>query len=205
MTVHPPHLNPSQAVERIREIIVGRHLERLESRVIRLESGGDKDSHGHTSLDDRLHATEARLEALKENVHRIVETSREELESRILQQRSETQRLAAQIQHVASCNANEAAAPVSTQPLEYRIGTWIATWQKSFQEQLHLRENQLASQLRNEFSLLGEATNARITHLENRMMDRDSMEERFHRISQAARTLAECASPASLGSRPAPC
>ncbi len=205
MTVHPPHLNPSQAVERIREIIVGRHLERLESRVIRLESRGGNDPIGQDSLDDRVHATEARLEALKENVHRIVETSREELEARISLQRSETQRLAAQIQHVASYKLSEAAAPPSNQGLEYKIGNWIASWQKSFQEQLQARENHIAFQLRSELNSVGEATNARITHLEKRMMDRDSMEERFQRIAHAARTLADCASPDSPGSRPNPC
>jgi hypothetical protein len=198
-------MNPSLAVERIREIIVGRHLERLENRVIRLESGNLRETSGQISLDDRLHATEARLEALKENVQRIVETSREELEARILQQRSETQRLAAQIQYIASHKLQESETHSSTHPLENKIGTWIATWQKSFQEQLRDREERLAAQLRSELASLGEATNARLTHLETRSMDRDSMEDRFHRIAQAARTLADCASPATLGSRPAPC
>lgn len=205
MSVHPPHMNPSLAVERIREIIVGRHLERLENRVIRLESGNPKGSSGQDNLDDRLHATEARLEALKENVQRIVETSREELEARILQQRAETQRLAAQIQYVASHRLQESEASSSTHPLENKIGTWIATWQKSFQEQIRDREERLAVQLRSEIASLCEATNARLIRLESRSLDRDSMEDRFHRIAQAARTLADCASPATVGSRPAPC
>ncbi|MGL4400689.1 MAG: hypothetical protein ACRCXD_12530, partial [Luteolibacter sp.] len=66
-------LNPSQAVERIREIIVGRHLERLEQRVVRLESASAPAplfSPPDALLEDRMFASEARVEALKENLRR---------------------------------------------------------------------------------------------------------------------------------------
>lgn len=197
-------LNPSQTVERIREIIVGRHLERLESRVIHLESNGSMSHEVNASLDDRLHATEARLETLKENFQRVFETSREELEARILQQRTETQRLAAQIQHVASLKSSEATETTGVQVLEQKIGTWINAWQKSFQDQVRERDERLREQLRTELHSHAGATAAQISRLESRMIDRDTMEQGFYRIAQAARALADSVSPLPLTSLPVP-
>ena len=77
MSPTPSPLNPSQTVERIREIIVGRQterLERLEQRVIRLETGVPPAAAAPAPtarLEDRIFAHEAQLEALKENVHRL--------------------------------------------------------------------------------------------------------------------------------------
>ncbi|MES2657924.1 MAG: hypothetical protein V4689_04860 [Verrucomicrobiota bacterium] len=197
MSPTPSPLNPSQTVERIREIIVGRHLERLEQRVARIESGGVTAPAASSRLEDRLFANEAQLEALKENVHRLVDITREQTELRLSQQREETQRLAAQIQQVAALKSSEPAAPV-VQQLERKIGTWLADWQSSFQVHLNDRDQRLASQLRGEVAALWESTESQITRLESRAVDRDSIEERFNRIALAARALAECASPSTL-------
>ena len=104
MSPTPSPLNPSQTVERIREIIVGRHLERLEQRVVRLESTGITPAVA-PDVEDRLFANEARLEALQENVNRLADSTREATEQRLLQYRQETQRLAAQIQQDLSMQA----------------------------------------------------------------------------------------------------
>ena len=194
MSPTPSPLNPSQTVERIREIIVGRHLERLEQRVARIESGGVAAAVAPSRLEDRLFANEAQLEALKENLHRLVETSREQTELRLSQHREETQRLAAQIQQFASLKSSEPTAPAINQ-LERKIGTWLTDWQSSFQVHLNDRDQRLASQLRGEVAALWESTESQITRLESRAIDRDSIEERFNRIALAARALAECASP----------
>jgi hypothetical protein len=192
-------LNPSQAVERIREIIVGRHLERLEQRVARLESTGAPAVASPPSalLEDRLFASEARIEALKENVHRLVDTTRQQTEMRLAQQREETQRLAAQIQQVAALKASESPAP-AVQQLEQKIGGWLTSWQTSFHSQLNDRDQRLASELRKEVVMLWESTESQITRIESRAVDRDSIEERFNRIALAARALAECASPTAV-------
>lgn len=190
-------LNPSQTVERIREIIVGRHLERLEQRVARIEAGGNAGTPNSNRLEDRLFANEAQIEALKENVHRLVDTSREQTELRLSQQREETQRLAAQIQNIAALKSSE-PAPVVVQQLERKIGNWLTDWQKSFQVHLNDRDQLLAGQLRGEVAALWESTEAQLTRIESRAVDRDSVEERFKRIALAARALAECASPTPI-------
>ena len=149
-------------------------------------------------MEDRLYANEARLEALKENVQRLVDTTREQSELRFSQHREETQRLAAQIQHVAALKSNETASPAVNQ-LERKIGSWLTDWQSSFHHQLNDRDQRLANQLRGEVAALWESTESQITRLESRAVDRDSIEERFNRIALAARALAECASPTSIG------
>ncbi len=204
MSFTPSPLNPSQTVERIREIIVGRHLERLEQRVARIETSGVVAPVAPSRLEDRLFANEAQLEALKENLHRLVDTTREQTELRLAQTREETQRLAAQIQHVAALKSSEPAAPALHQ-LERKIGSWLTDWQSSFQVHLNDRDQRLASQLRSEVAALWESTESQITRLQSRAVDRDSVEERFNRIALAARALAECASPTSLSPGTAAC
>lgn len=201
MSPTPSSLNPSQTVEKIREIIVGRHLERLELRVARLETGSPTASQAPPAtarLEDRIYTHEARLEALQQNVKQLSDTAqnRETQEQRITQYREETQRLAAQIQQIAALKSAEAAsAPL--QQLERKIGSWLTNWQTSFHGQLADRDQRLAHQLRSEVAGLWENTESQLTRLESRLMDRDSIEERFRRIATAARALAECASPAA--------
>jgi hypothetical protein len=172
--------------------------------VARLETGG---THGHipNPWEDRLCLGEARLEALQQSVQRLADTTREQTESRSLQQREEIQRLAAQIQQVAAMKAAETSQPAIHQ-LEQKIGSWLTHWQGAIQTHINEREQRVASQLRQEVATLWENTESQITRLQSRMADRDSMEERFRRIAAAARALAECAcpsSPSSSGHEPA--
>jgi ArsR family metal-binding transcriptional regulator len=143
------------------------------------------------------------MEALKDNVHRFVTSTREQAEMRLSQQREDTQRLAAQIQQVAALKASESPAPI-IQQLEQKIGNWLTNWQNSFHLQLNDRDQRLTTQIRSEVATLWEDTESQITRLESRAADRDSIEERFSRIALAARALAECASPTPIRPGPTP-
>lgn len=197
-------LNPSQAVERIREIIVGRHLEKLEHRVALLETAPAQGAMP-TSWEDRLCHGEARLEALQEGLQRLTQSSREEAEQRSLQQREEIQRLAAQIQQVAAVKSSETEQSALDR-FEQKIGGWLGNWQaslnthldereKRLSSNLDDREKRLSSKLRQEMADLWENTESQITRLQSRMVDNNEIEERFSRITSAALALAECASP----------
>ena len=76
MSPEAPPLNASQAVERIREIIVGRHLERLEQRLARLEAS-DAPVVSYPQLDERVLLAEARVEALQHSVSRLTDNTRD--------------------------------------------------------------------------------------------------------------------------------
>jgi len=196
--IPPSPLNPSQAVERIREIIVGRHLEKLEARVVRLESGTPQHGHLPSQWEDRLCTSEARLEALQQTVQRLADASREESEILHQRQREEIQRLASQIQQVAALKSAETGQAAISQ-MEAKIGTWLASWQGSLQTHLNDRESRISNQLRSEVASLWENTESQITRLQSRMIDRDTVEERFSRIAAAARALAESAAPITSG------
>jgi len=204
MTSTSPTFNPSQTVEKIREIIVGRHLERLELRVIQLETSVPNPAAvapSITQLEDRIVAHEARLEALQQNVCRLTESTPSH-DFRLSEYREETQRLATQIQQIAAIKSAEVTTP-PLQQLERKIGSWLTAWQTSFQSQLTDRDQRLARQIRSEVASLMEETESKLNRLETRIMDRSLIEERFSKIATAARSLAECASPpAALSSLP---
>lgn len=202
----PPNPSPtasrtaSQTVERIREIIVGRQLERLEQRITRIEAGARPDApHVPTApglFEDRLFANEAQIEALRETVHRIGHVQHEQTDARFEQHRDEIQRLAGQIQQVAAVKSAAASQP-EIQNLETKVSGWLRDWQGSIQSHLADRDRRLVTQMRDEFAAVWEQTESQITRLESRSVDRDSIEERFRRIALAARALAECASPSA--------
>ena len=200
--IPPSPINPSQAVERIREIIVGRHLEKLEQRVVRLETGAPVPVSSSTqSWDDRLALYEARLEALQHSVQKITESSRDESEARALLQREEIQRLATQIQQVAAMKAAE-NPQAAVQQLEQKLGSWLTNWQAALQNHLNEREQRISQKLHEEVATLWESTESQVTRLQSRSVDREQLEERFERIAEAARAFAETISP--LGSGPKP-
>lgn len=196
MSPYTPPLNPSQTVERIREIIVGRHLERLEQRVAMLETGVPLTSAAAPALDQRFSPTHETLAALKDNVERLMESNRQQTELRLSQYREETQRLAVQIQQVATLKASE-PAPRSISQLENRLGTWLTDWQSSINVHLHERDTRIASQLRSEVGELWARTESQLARLESQSVNRNSLDERFHRIAIAARALADSLSPTS--------
>ncbi len=142
---------------------------------------------------------EAKLEALQHGLQRLTDSTREESEARAARQREEIQRLAAQIQQTAAAKTTESAGP-AVQQLEQKIGSWLNHWHGALQTHLAEREERVSQQLRGEVAALWENTESQITRMQSRMVDRESIEERFRRIADAARALAECACP----SHPAP-
>jgi len=196
MSPTPPTLNPSQTVERIREIIVGRHLERLESRVSRLESAPAAaaiNSSDPDVFEDRLLATEARVEALQDHANRM-ESGREDIERTAAMYRDEAQRLASQIQEVAREKSAASAMP-AVENLERKLGVWLSDWQKSMHSRLEARDRDLKEKIQAELATLKGGFENRFIELESKVPS--NIDERFSRIAAAARALAESASSLS--------
>jgi hypothetical protein len=173
-------LNPSQAVERIREIIVSRHLDKLEQRVSLLESGSPLQGSLASQWEERLCTSETRLEALQESVHRLTESQREDSEIRSARQQLEIQRLASQILQVAVLKTTEA-----TQPSIHRLESRLANWQSALQTHLTDREARMSSELRQEVATLLKNTEARLTRSQCRAADQELIEEKFSHIAAA--------------------
>ncbi|MEP2774765.1 MAG: hypothetical protein ABJQ29_16415 [Luteolibacter sp.] len=191
MSPTPPTLNPSQAVERIREIIVGRHLERLEGRVARLESAPAAIAQNPSPdiFEDRLLTTEARVEALQDHLQRF-ELSREELEQAAAMQREDAQRLASQIQEIARLKADTTVIP-AVDKLERKLGAWLTDWQKSLQDRLDGRDRDLSEKMNADLVELKEGLEKRLSDVERRVPE--NLGEGFGRIAEAAKALAESA------------
>lgn len=192
MSATPATLNPSQTVERIREIIVGRHLEKLEGRVARLESrpvpAVPQPASAPHIFEDRLLSTEARVEVLQDQVQRI-DVLREETERIAAQHRQEAQRLAMQIHEIAREKAESAALP-AVEKLEHKLGTWLTEWQKSLHVRLENRDRDLWEKVGAELTEMREGIEKRFAEVESRVPV--DVEDRFNRIAAAARALAEC-------------
>jgi hypothetical protein len=203
MSPTPSPLNPSQTVERIREIIVGRQLDRLEQRIARLESpgAGPLPVAGGAPFEDRIGTTEARVEALQQSLQRHAAATREEIERQGQQQRADAQRLAAQIQQVAAMKSAQDGEAAASR-LESRIGTWLGNWQGALQTHLNQREQQLAGQLRGEMAALWENMENQLMRLQSRATDRELIEQRFAKVAAAARALADAAAPLGNDSTP---
>lgn len=203
MSPTPPTLNPSQTVERIREIIVGRHLERLEGRVARLESqppAAVKTAPRPDIFEDRLLITEARVEALQDHVHRI-EGLREETERIGAMHREEVQRLAMQISEIARAKAEHPEVR-AVENLERRLGSWLTEWQKTLQARLESRDRDLVGKIGIELATMREGIEKRFAELESRVPL--NVEDRFNRIAAAARALAESAASLTTSTSPRP-
>ncbi|MGJ8644879.1 MAG: hypothetical protein ACSHX9_15845 [Luteolibacter sp.] len=191
MSPTPPTLNPSQTVERIREIIVGRHLERLEGRVSRLETvpATLADNPIPDIFEDRLLMTEARVEALRDQLQRF-ESSREELEHAAAMQREDAQRLATQIHEIAREKANATALP-AVEKLDRKLGAWLTEWQMSLQNRLDVRDHDLSAKMKFEMAELKNGIEKRLSALEGQTPD--NIGDGFSRLAEAAKALADSA------------
>ncbi len=202
MSPSPPTLNPSQTVERIREIIVGRHLERLEGRVERLElqnaSAAIKPAPVGDIFEDRLLITEARVEAFQNHIHRTEEL-REEVERNGAMQKQEVQRLAKQISEIARAR-DENSGSQAVEKLEHRLGVWLTDWQKALHIRLETRDKNVVGKVNFELAAMREGIEKRFTELESRVPA--NMEDRFNLIAIAARALAESAVSFSTATSP---
>lgn len=203
--ISPPP-NPSQAVERLREIIVGRQFEQFEQRLRRLEIAGPStglNSATSEDFDDRLSASEAlmeaRFESMHENMQQLVAKAREHTEHLLTQQREATLQLTGQVQQLVSAQSSEISADMIRQ-LEQKIEVWLTNWQNFIHLQLNERDQNISAHLHREVATLWENTESQITALQSRAANWDTIEQRFSRIALAARALAECASPTVIES-----
>ncbi|MFT4176221.1 MAG: hypothetical protein QM627_06155 [Luteolibacter sp.] len=188
----PPPINPSQAVERIREIIVGRHLERLEQRISKLESPVPGRAVADlTSLEDRIVSGEARLEALQAQIARISDATKTEGERRNLFHREEIQRLATQIQQIAATRGESPTQEVAR--LEQKLGVWLNDWQAALGKHLEARDRKITGQFQEELSQQIGKIETRLSQLPSPAVDLAAIERRFQKIAEAARALADCA------------
>ncbi|MBK1882976.1 hypothetical protein JIN85_11155 [Luteolibacter pohnpeiensis] len=192
MSPEPTPLNPSQAVERIREIIVGRHLERLEERVARLESSAATPMFS-TPMAGHLSGLDGRTSLVEQSLRQLIDETRQEVRQSHLIQQTEIQRIAAQIQEIHQTRSAE-ISPEYTQKLEHQITQWLTGWQHAFQRHMDQRDQQIQQRIETHLEESRHLTQQKIDALQESIPDRAQIEAHFGRIAAAAKALAECAS-----------
>lgn len=201
MSPEPTSLTPSKTVERIREILVGRQLDRLHDRLDRLEQRPP----GIGVSEERMLAAEAQLEALRDHVRRDPPTGHSAADSSaLLELREETRRLSTLIRTIVAERMDASGRSGEIASLETRVGSWLGEWQRAVHQQSIAREEALANRLRHEVAQLWEATEAQITGVQSRCAASQAVEERFRGIARAARALADSAWPDHDKSTPDP-
>lgn len=188
MTQNPQSPSTSHAVERIREIIVGRQLDRLEQRVALLERADHPDSSAWT-CEPRLITVEAQVEAIQDRLHRLSEGYRVESEAREIRHQEDIRRLAERIQNSAA----ERATPEAIPRIEAKLGQWLSEWQTTALRRAEQRENLLISHLRAELVKFRDWVSSEAAEQDRRKADRAELERRFSKVAAAARALAEAA------------
>lgn len=136
-------------VERMREIIVGRQLGKVEQRLDRLEQQVTQTVPLPDAIS-RMEDMEARFEALRDALQHQMDHMRRELGGEMVHRKQEVRRLAEQIQLSAQAKMTSLASQQEIASLESRLVQWLTSWQQSVELHVEQRERWLVGQLREE-------------------------------------------------------
>ena len=143
-------------VERMREIIVGRQLGKVEQRLDRLEQQVTQTVPLPDALT-RMEDMEARFEALRDAMQHQMDHMRRELGGEMVHRKQEVRRLAEQIQLTAQAKMTTLASQQEIASMESRLVQWVSSWQQSLEQHLEQRERWLIGQLREELQRQSQA------------------------------------------------
>lgn len=174
----PPIPSPSQQVERIREILVGRQMQSVEQRLNRLEQQLQPMPVAGTGDLDELRAEQ------KEAFTRI----RDELDGEKLRQLEETRRLSLQIQSIAR-QRREIAEEARLSVID-ALKPGFERWQQSFLRYLDERESQLSKTVEDRIESLRSELKSPATPL-----DQPGVRQAIQEFAGAARRLSEALTP----------
>lgn len=188
MTESTSSFNPSAQVERVREIIVGRQLGRVEQRLERLEGFLTNPQLPQQDVSSRLENIEAQLEAANARMEKQVASVRLDFSGEIANRKAEAHRLAEQIQNQVQAKQEQARNLQSVQELDQNI----RTWQSALQSHLEQRESWLIGKLRDELERQRKEISNKIAELETTQNSQNKFHrEQAQKIAQAAQALLE--------------
>jgi len=182
----PPDTNPSRQVERIREILVGRQMERVERRLEQLETG--LRPLPTRPLDDVF---EIRLAGFEQRHELKLQELRDEIDAEKARRVEETHRLAQQIQ--AAARSRNASGIEAQAELEQKLTRWLEHWNQGFRQYLHQREQHLISELRGELVRTREWVSSRLEDSSQAKGDPHRLQASFEQLAIAARAIADAA------------
>lgn len=157
---NPTNAPTSSQLERVREIIIGRQLGKVEQRLQRLEERTQVAASDGTVTEaqERIEALEARFEAVRDAIQYQVDQIRFEFGGEMDHRKHEVRRLAEQIQQAAQAKQPPAVTAPDLAAAENRLVAWVSAWQQSLEQHLVRRENWLIGQLREELQRAPQAS-----------------------------------------------
>lgn len=157
---NPTNAPTSSQLERVREIIIGRQLGKVEQRLQRLEERTQVAASDGTVTEaqERIEALEARFEAVRDAIQHQVDQIRFEFGGEMDHRKHEVRRLAEQIQQAAQAKQPPAVTAPDLAAAENRLVAWVSAWQQSLEQHLVRRENWLIGQLREELQRAPQAS-----------------------------------------------
>jgi chromosome segregation ATPase len=186
-----PSLNPSQQVERIREILVGRQMQQVEERLAQMESHLAQG--GHSSADSE---SLQRLQNAQSNVLRETQELRKEVheESQLRSQQIEN---LAQSLNAASEKLEAASAGLARQDqhLGSHLTKHLEDISAAMAARIDARVREILSHLQHEIGQWKHQIDRDMNSVRTTMVDRQELKNRFARLASAA--MADEPNPAS--------
>ncbi|MEM9081636.1 MAG: hypothetical protein AAGC74_13195 [Verrucomicrobiota bacterium] len=175
----PKSLNPSEQVERIREILVGRQMGKVEKRLAELESRtGLHPAHSSSlSSSSVTHSPSPEPDALELRLQQ---------ESALRQK--QVSHLARQLAQVTSQNRAAASAPpeVDTTLIEKRLSDRLETVAAEMTARVDARTREILHHLQNEILQWKNQTDRDLQSIREVSVDRKELKLRFARLASAA-------------------
>ena len=172
-------LNPSQQVERIREILVGRQMHQVEDRLQRLETNPTTASIDHEAIE-RLERSQY---AVIEQTNRLQQQVAQEVQLR-------NQQVAHLAQHLdsASRKLNEASAGIERQDrqLEDHLSAHLEQISAAMAARIDARVREILQHLQSELVHWKSQVDRDLQGVHAQKADREELQSRFARLASAA-------------------
>jgi hypothetical protein len=182
-------------VERIREILVGRQMDAIEQRLLRLEKQMQP-----MPVDAPPSTPAESLEAMEKRQQETLCRMRDEIDADRLRQLDETRRLAQQIQSVARARTN--SEQNASRLTEQRMAEWFGRWEQGLARHLKEREEFLIRELRAELDRMRDWIRREMSQGGGGQPDMTRMKGAFEQLATATRSIIDSIPAGPTDARP---
>lgn len=174
-----PSLNPSQQVERIREILVGRQMDQVEERLAQMES--------HLAQDGPSRENIQRLQKAQANVLHETQELRKQVQEESQLRSQQIENLA---QNINTASEKLEAASAGLERQDRQLGTHLSKHLEDISAamaaRIDARVREILNHLQHEIGQWKHQIDRDMHSVRNTMVDREELKSRFARLASAA-------------------
>ena len=171
-----PPLNPSQQVERIREILIGRQLHQVEDRLRQLENTLDSQGQGTNLGDDVLRRMESSQAAVLEETQQL----RQQLQQETQLRNSQIDRLTQQLE--TTCRDLHR----HDQHLQKNLSSHLENISSAMAARIDARVREILHHLQSEITQWKHQVDRDVQSVRDDSVSRGELKSRFARLASAA-------------------